>query len=158
MEAKMGRCLEFHLSEVYSRQWLLDVDCVLFIYVDVGGPHLAMILLCGVEKSVKYNPFVLCKCQGGGGGSPADICHATPPSWQPIALPPRPAKAHSSHPHQRPPSFQSKSLLEDKPSIRGLQARRWTVLCSAVTVREACCSRATGWLLRFWLFDGEWYW
>ena len=62
----MGRCIEFHLSEVYSRQWLLDVDCVLFIYVDVGGPHLAMILLCGVEKSVKtkYNPFVLCKCQG----------------------------------------------------------------------------------------------
>ena len=67
MEAKMGRCIEFHLSGVYSRQWLLDVDCVLFIYVDVGGPHLAMILLCGVEKSVKtkYNPFVLCKCQGG---------------------------------------------------------------------------------------------
>ena len=56
------------LRGVFQAVAFIDVDCVMFIYVDVGGPHLAMILLCGVEKSVKtkYNPFVLCKCQGVG--------------------------------------------------------------------------------------------
>ena len=67
MEAKMGRCIEFHLSGVYSRQWHLDVDCVMFIYVDVGGPHLAMILLCGVEKSVRVSTTLLSSANAKGG-------------------------------------------------------------------------------------------